>query len=71
MALGSVLEYERLLIYIEGMEFFAITNNCCFEVILALLASFYVFNIDYINTKSVLCFLYTTCIISSKFKYGC
>lgn len=68
MVLGSVLEYERLFVVIEGKEFCTIANNCCFEAVLALLASFYIFNIDYINAKSVLCFLET--IVLGNTKHG-
>ena len=34
VALGSVLEYERLLISIEVKEFCTVTNNTCFDAIL-------------------------------------
>ena len=66
MAVGSELEYEKLSIVIEGKEFSAITSNSCFDAIIALLASFYIFNIEYCNAKSVLSFLETIVLGNTK-----
>ena len=54
MAVGSELEYV-----IEGKDESSITSNSCFDAIIALLASFYIFNIEYCQTKSVLSALET------------
>ena len=63
---GSMVEYENLSIVIEGKEFCTISSNSCIDAVIALLASFYIFNIDYCQTKSALCFLQTVLFGNTK-----
>ena len=68
IVVGTVTEYDRLFVAVEGHELCSISNNCCLDGIVALLASFYIFNIDYQCAKGFFSFLET--VMLGKSRYG-
>ena len=62
VAVGEGYELDKLYIVCEGSMLCSIPQQSIVESIIALLSSFYIFNMEYRKSKAILFFLETACM---------